>query len=118
MAKKIGQYAIALTGPDGVTHTFAPGTDDYPDWAGKKMGDHCFEGGEDLFNEEGKLQAVIHHDAVFDGPPHGDGPPPQSGAGSGVKAWRSYADAEEYDVEGLDRDEIIAALKEAGVPVE
>lgn len=117
MAKKIGQYSVALTGPDGVVHTFAPGTDEYPDWAAKKMGPHCFEGGEDLFNEDGKRQAVIHHDAVVD--EHtGDGPPPQSGAGSGVKAWRSYAEAQEYDVEGLDRDEIIAALEEAGVPVE
>lgn len=115
MAKKIGQYSVALQGPDGVTHTFAPGTDDYPDWAGKQMGPHCFEGGENLFNEDGKVQAVVHHDADEH---TGDGPPPKSGAGSGVKAWRGYAEAEGHDVDGLDRDEIIAALEEAGVAVE
>jgi hypothetical protein len=34
-----------------------------------------------------------------------------------VKAWQAYAEAHEIDVDGLDRDEIITKLQEAGVPV-
>lgn len=119
--KAIGQYAVALTGPDGVTHSFPPGSTDYPDWAAKKMGPHCFEGGEDLFNEDGFLQAVIHHDAVIPEPRggSGDGPPPRAGKGSGEDKWRAYAEANGVDVSGVDgRDEIIGACEDAGVPVE
>jgi hypothetical protein len=51
--------------------------------------------------------------------PDVDGPPPQSGRGSGVEAWREYADANSVDFdEDANRDEIIAACTAAGVPVE
>jgi hypothetical protein len=58
-----------------------------------------------------------------DAKPHehgGDGPPvpPQSGRGSSHEKWQEYAQAHGVDVEGLDRDGIIAACEEAGVPVE
>lgn len=36
--------------------------------------------------------------------------PPRNGAGSGVDAWRAYADYLGIDVDGLTRDEIIAAV--------
>lgn len=44
--------------------------------------------------------------------------PPRSGTGSGKEAWSAYAQAKGVDVpDGATREEIIAALEEAGVPV-
>lgn len=45
--------------------------------------------------------------------------PPQSGPGSGKDVWAAYADSKgvEYDDDAT-RDEIIAACKAAGVPVD
>jgi hypothetical protein len=51
----------------------------------------------------------------------GDGSsvPPQGGPGSGAPAWRQYAASQGVSVpEGAGRDEIIAALKAAGKPVD
>jgi len=49
----------------------------------------------------------------------GDGPPPRGGAGSGAPEWRAYARAHNVDVDDTaDRDAVIAALDEAGVPTE
>lgn len=36
--------------------------------------------------------------------------PPRNGAGSGIAAWRAYADSLGIATEGLTRDEIIAAV--------
>lgn len=36
--------------------------------------------------------------------------PPRNGAGSGVDAWRAYADYLGINVDGMSRDEIIAAV--------
>lgn len=48
-----------------------------------------------------------------------DGPPPQSGRGSGLQAWQDYAAAHHVDVPGdAGREQIIAALTAAAVPVE
>lgn len=45
-------------------------------------------------------------------------PPPQGGPGSGVDAWRTYADELGVEVaESATRDDIIAAVKKAGHPV-
>lgn len=47
------------------------------------------------------------------------GPPPKAGKGSGEDKWRAYAEEHEVDVTDLkSRDEIIARLEEAGIPVE
>jgi hypothetical protein len=109
MAKKIGEYAVHLTDETGTLHSFLPG-DEVPAWAEKRMGDHCFEGGGDEFDEDGQ------HPAAGGG---GDVPlPPQSGRGSSTDKWAAYAESNGVDVEGLDRDEIIAACEEAGVAVE
>ncbi|WP_217349855.1 hypothetical protein, partial [Mycolicibacterium conceptionense] len=48
----------------------------------------------------------------------GDGPPPKAGPGSGTDRWAAYAAEHNVDVEGLNKTGIIAALSEAGVPVE
>jgi hypothetical protein len=120
MGKKVGEYAVAVTDTSGQTHVFLPG-DEPPEWAAKTMGDHCFEGGEGLFNDEGILAPVIHHDAVVPdarGAAASDGPPPQAGPGSAKEKWVAYAEEHGVDVDGLDKAGIVAELEEAGVPVE
>ncbi|HWU21556.1 MAG TPA: hypothetical protein VN088_08525 [Nocardioides sp.] len=52
-------------------------------------------------------------------PVAGPDAPPRSGRGSGTEAWASYAASNGVAVEdGASRDDIIAALDEAGVPTE
>lgn len=47
------------------------------------------------------------------------GLPPKQGKGSGVKAWRAYADTKGFETDDdISRDEIIAALDAAGIPTE
>lgn len=118
MAKKIGEFAVHLH-DKGQLHSFLPGTE-VPQWAEKRLGEHCFEGGEDAFNEDGRYQAVVHHDAVLPAARGGasDGPPPQAGPGSAKEKWVAYAEEHGVDVDGLDKAGIIAELEEAGVPVE
>lgn len=46
-------------------------------------------------------------------------PPPMSGKGSGIEAWRAYAAAVEVEVDDdAGRDEIVEAIQAAGKPVE
>lgn len=117
MAKKIGEFAVHLSDENGQLHSFLPGSEP-PTWAAKQLGDHCFEGGEKLFNEDGVPQPVIHHDAVVS-EPSGDGPPPRAGKGSGEDRWRSYAESKGVDVSDAEgREDVIARLEESGVPVE
>jgi hypothetical protein len=48
-----------------------------------------------------------------------DGPPPKAGRGSGEDKWRAYAEANDVDVSAAtNRDEVIAAVANAGVPIE
>lgn len=110
MPKKIGELAVHLH-KDGEVHSFLPG-DEVPGWAAEQMGDHCFAGGEDQFDEEGA------HPPVINGGASAGGPPPQSGRGSGIDAWRDYALDQEIDVqEDWTREQIIAELEAAGKPV-
>ncbi|WP_405375981.1 MULTISPECIES: hypothetical protein [unclassified Microbacterium] len=45
--------------------------------------------------------------------------PPKSGRGSGVPAWRDYADRNGFEMDDdVTREEIISALEEAGIPTE
>lgn len=47
------------------------------------------------------------------------GPPPKSGRGSSAGAWRDYARANGVEVaDDADRDDVIAACVEAGVPTD
>lgn len=51
--------------------------------------------------------------------PAGPTPPPMGGAGSGIEAWIEYASLIGVDVDGLaKRDDIVAAIRDAGHPVE
>lgn len=46
-------------------------------------------------------------------------PPPKKGKGSGVEAWRKYADAKGFDIDAdVNREDIIHALTAAGIPTE
>lgn len=48
-----------------------------------------------------------------------DAVPPKGGAGSGAQAWGKYAQANGVKLtDGMNRDEIIVACAEAGVPTE
>lgn len=52
------------------------------------------------------------------GDDEGPNPPPQGGAGSGIEAWRAYADELGVEVaESATRDDIVAAVRKAGHPV-
>lgn len=58
-------------------------------------------------------------DETVDDDPEPGGIPPKSGKGSGVPAWRAYADANGFETDDdVTRDEIIAALTAAGIPTE
>ena len=45
--------------------------------------------------------------------------PPKGGAGSGIEAWKKYAEALGVDITGAEtRDDVIAAITAAGKPTE
>ena len=91
---------VALFDAKGKLAEFGPG-DDIPEWARKKITNPA------VWDED------YEPDSDDD-----EGPPPKSGKGSGIRAWRVYAMAHGVDPEGLDEAEIVAELQAAGVPVE
>lgn len=102
MATNQSDFAVYVTDKKGKQHCLLPG-DEIPAWAGKQITNPYVLG--------------VDPDAEDD-EPGTDGPPPQSGRGSGADKWAAYAEAHGVDADGKDRDEIIAACQEAGVPVE
>lgn len=90
---------------------YGPG-DDVPDEVAKRIGDHAWEtsGSNDDGGEPGPVG--------FTDPGTGgdDQAPPRSGRGSGIDAWRRFAEKNgvEYDTHAS-REEIIAACEQAGV---
>ena len=97
---------VYVTGPDGV-EWFGP-DDDVPEWAARKMGAHCFEDGEHPYPDEPAAESDVQ-----------DVPPPKAGPKSSKEAWAVYAEQVGVDVSGCgSRDEIIAAVSDAGHPVE
>lgn len=90
-------YAVVVNGPDGEPVTITPDKQ-VPDWAAKQIGDHAY----------------VTDDEAAD-----DGPPPKTGKGSAKEAWVTYADTLGVEVDAdATRDDIIAAIAEAGHPVE
>lgn len=101
---KIGEYAVHLHDDNGVLVSLLPG-DDVPGWAVGRIGKHALASGDDV-------NADVSDDSS-------DAPPPKAGKGSGEDKWRAYADRHGVDVSGAEgRDDVIAALDQAGVPVE
>lgn len=95
----------------GERHVFGPG-DDVPAWAAKKITNpHVWAGGD------GQTDT-----ADSDADTSGGGEvavPPMTGTGSGKEAWARYAAARGVSVpDGARRDDIVQALRDAGVPVE
>lgn len=112
MGRVIGPDTVAVSGPDGITKVFPPGTpvEQLPEWALSRLGDHCFTD-SDAEPPSGAVKP--------DGGGHTDGPPPQAGAGGGRDAWAAYAQRHGVDVpDDYRRSQIITACKQAGVPVE
>lgn len=126
MAKKIGKYAVHVADAAGELHSFLPGRE-VPAWAEKLLGEHCFAGGTDLDEREARVTGAT---PANDSLPAADtddedeaagsagGPPPKSGKGGGIDHWREYAHYHGIDTEGLSKEQIIAELEAAGVPVE
>lgn len=91
---------VALFDESGVLQQFGPG-DTPPEWACKRITNPA------VWDQPAKAAQVV------------DGPPPRAGKGSGEDKWRAYAESVGVDVSAAEgRDDIIAALQEAGVPVE
>lgn len=85
-------YAVVVNGPDGDPVTITP-EQKVPDWAVDQIGDHAYVDDDD----------------------EGSGPPPQSGKGSGVEAWRKYAESLGFEApDEATRDDIVRALADAG----
>lgn len=99
------EYAVHITDPKGNPVVISPG-DPIPGWALDKIDAHCFVDGEKP--KAGSKAAE----------PDNDGPPPQSGKGSGKDAWVAYAEANDVEVaDDATKDDIIAACESAGVAV-
>jgi hypothetical protein len=137
--KNESEHNVPLLGPDGRVHHTLPG-DVFPEWASDKVtnpdviGDQFLdpESRKSRFDEE--LAELRHrHGIDEDGKPavhagHDEdepsahraegGPPPKTGRGSSIDAWRDYALDQEIDVqEDWTREQIIAELEAAGKPV-
>ncbi|MCX4705653.1 hypothetical protein [Streptomyces sp. NBC_01373] len=93
---------IAYVHVDGVA--YGP-NDDVPPRVAKRIGDHAWTDGADevLVNDPGGSGGDVEA-------------PPRSGRGSGIEAWRAFAEAHGLDVdEDRTREQIIADLEERGV---
>lgn len=108
-----------------------------PDWATDLVGAHLLDGPKGTTapvpaDERARLLARLAElDAVEAGGagdgPRADGaddegqdePPPKGGAGSGAPAWRAYAARKGVTVPAdASREDVVAALDEAGIPTE
>lgn len=89
MGKKLIDNTLVVH-PDTAVPTSLYAGDEVPDWAEDLVGDHLVEGG-----------------TVATG-----GRPPESGRGSGEKAWRDYAASKDIAIEDdADKAGVIAAVK-------
>jgi hypothetical protein len=90
-------HEVTEDGGPGRSQQFGPG-DKVPDWARKVITNPKVWEGDDEPGDE----------------PEGDlfePEPPRSGKGSGLDAWRSYADRIGVELEdGMTRDDVIAAV--------
>jgi hypothetical protein len=89
---------------------YGPG-DEVPEGVARRIGAHAWEGDD----EDETAPAVGFRDpAGGRGAP--DTAPPRSGRGSGIEAWRAYAEANGVGTDDeMSRDDIIAAAESAGV---
>jgi hypothetical protein len=99
---------VHATSPTGEVVVLPPG-EDVPDWALVAVRNpKAWEGGE-----APEVKAPAH------AAPPTPGVPPKNGPGSGIDAWKAYAETKNVQVGADDkREDIIAALDRAGVPTE
>ncbi|MCX5562720.1 hypothetical protein [Streptomyces sp. NBC_00038] len=93
---------IAYVHVDGVAY----GPDSkVPAGVAKKIGDHAWTDGD---------EPAVDEQSTGGGQSTGDEAPPRSGRGSGVDAWRAFAEQHELDVAAdASREDIIAAAESA-----
>jgi hypothetical protein len=96
VSARVLKYTVVVRRPEDLTAVALVGGQPVPDWA----------------------TDLVHPDDLVDADVAADCPPPQSGKGSGVDAWRDYASGKVDVADGASREEIIEALTAAGVPVE
>lgn len=83
---------------------YGPG-DQVPAKVAKLIGDHAWE---DAGTAPAAEQEQREPETVEE--------PPRSGRGSGVEAWRAFAESKDVGLDdGMDRDAVIAACEQAGV---
>ncbi|MEU7972164.1 hypothetical protein AB0B48_08980 [Micromonospora sp. NPDC049089] len=105
MGRKLNTF-VHVADEHGAMHVFGPDRDPEP-WAEKAITN------PDVW--EGAEQASTPAEPVADP----DGPPPKGGAGSGAPAWREYAARNNVEVASdASREDVVAALTEAGIPTE
>lgn len=98
---------VYVNDQSGLPAAFGP-DDDVPEWAARQMGAHCFEGGKHPFPDDADGDGVADRKSGEE--------PPRSGRGSGRDAWAQFASEKGQQVpDDAGRDEIIAALVQAGV---
>lgn len=104
---------VYVTDDTGAVHAFGPDSV-VPDWAEAKISNpHVWDKEADPDIEVGSQDGP---DEVDDD--HGDGPPPQGGAGASRAKWAAYAQANGVVVqEDWKREDIIAACEAARVAV-
>lgn len=129
MATNKSEFSVHLSDPTGKVVCIEPGAE-IPPWAKKLItnpvvlnGDGAEAAAADDESDDDELaddesdEEGDENDGEDDDE-DGDGPPPKVGPGSGTDRWAAYAAEHDVDVEGLNKTGIIAALSEAGVPVE
>lgn len=101
---------VVVRHPESGSPAFLPEGSDLPDWAADLVGDHVLAG--EATGDEPEHGSESHSEPVGD-------PPPIAGAGSSKARWADYARANGVEVsDGASRDEIVDAVRSAGVPVE
>ncbi|MGW2708070.1 hypothetical protein ACWC4J_03605 [Streptomyces sp. NPDC001356] len=96
-------------------NAYGPDSEVPPEVA-EQIGDHAWEDDADQ-GDDGEPGDVGYADPnAGQQPARGVEAPPRSGRGSGVDAWRAYAEANGYDTDDdMSRDDVIALLERNGV---
>lgn len=93
-----------VTSKDGTRRQWLEPGDEVPTWA--RLDDRNLMGGGNSGSESGKPSV----------PSGGTAEPSRSGKGSGIEAWRSFAESKGVGVDpDMSRDDIIASCEQAGV---
>lgn len=90
--------------------------DDVPDDVAKRIGDHAWDDGDQGDDEPADV-GFVDPSAQQSPTPTGAGEaPPRSGRGSGIEAWRAYAERNGIGTDSdMTREDIIAAAEDAGL---